>query len=152
MRKIAKIGLCTLIYLVVFDLIGVAACFFFDLVGVLPMKAGATSTLLFYTVWIVNGIFCGLLSYDAGGKIGSLEGPGDWTSREGAGRTGLLVAGIESVLVAGLLALCYRFLWQQGSAPDFYVPDNAGVTVAFFAAIVISVVFGHTQLRPSPEK
>jgi hypothetical protein len=77
-HKIAKIVLCTLLYLAVFDLIGVIACFFFDVAGVLPLGIGATSTLLFYAIWIVLGIFCGLLSYDAGGKVGSASGTGDW--------------------------------------------------------------------------
>jgi hypothetical protein len=90
---------------VVFDLIGVAACSSFDVASVLSLNIGDTCTLLFYTIWIVLGIFCGLLSYDAGGKVGSPNGPGDWTSREGAGRTGLLVVGIESAIVAAVSIL-----------------------------------------------
>jgi hypothetical protein len=151
-RKIAKIVLSTLLYLVVFDLIGVAACSFFDVASALPLKIGATSTLLFYTVWIVLGIFCGLLSYDAGGKLGSASGPGDWTSREGAGRTGLLVVWIESAILAAGAIVCCLFLWSHDSSSGFFVPDNAGLTLVFFVAIAASVVLAHTQFRPAPEK
>jgi len=151
-HKITKIILSTLVYLVVFDLIGVAVCSFFDLASVLPLKIGATSTVLFYAIWVVLGIFCGLLSYDAGGKIGSANGPGDWTSREGAGRTGLMVVWIESAILAAVLILCFLFLWQHDLASGFFVPGDARLTLVFFAAIVASVVLGHTRLRPTPEK
>jgi hypothetical protein len=73
----------------------------------------------FYTIWIVAGIFCGLLSCDAGGKISSEKGPGDWTSRENAGRIGLLVFGVECLFVAALWILCRLFLWPTGAAPAF---------------------------------
>lgn len=152
MRRIAKIVLTSLLYLVVFDLTGVVACSFFDIASVLPLKIGATSTALFYTIWIVLGIFCGLLSYDAGGKIGSASGPGDWTSREGAGRTGLLVVWIECMMVAAASILCCLFLWPRDLASGFSVPDNVFPTLSFFVAIVASAVLAHTRLRPAPER
>ena len=100
MSALAKIFLATLLYLVGFDLLGVLACSIFDVASVLPLKIGNTSTMLFYTVWTVDGIFCGLLGYDAGGRISSEKGPGDWT-----GRTGLLVVLVQCLLVAGLWSL-----------------------------------------------
>jgi hypothetical protein len=152
LRKVVKIVLSTLAYLVVFDLIGVAVCSFFDIASALPLRIGATSTLLFYTIWVVLGIFCGLLSYDTGGKIGSANGPGDWTSREGAGRTGLLVVCIESGIVGAISILCYLFQWRHGSSSGFYIPDNAPVSLVFFVAILASIVVAHTCLRPQPGK
>ena len=147
--RIAKIVISTLLYLTAFDVIGVAACLFFEVAGVLPLSIGAVSAALFYTVWIVAGIFCGLLSYDAGGRRGSIEGPGDWTGREGAGRTGLLVLSIESAIVAVLWALFRFFLWGSQAASDNYVPDNRRLTSIFLAAVVASVILAHTRLRPT---
>lgn len=141
-----------MLYLAAFELIGVAACFLLDLADVLPWRMGSASTALFYTVWIVNGIFCGLLSYDACGRIGSPEGPGDWTSRQTAGRTGLLVVAIESVMVAAVWILLRLFLWHGDWGAGIFVPDNALLTLFFFVAILASVVIGHTSLRPTPKR
>jgi hypothetical protein len=150
--KIVKIVFCALLYLAGFDLIGVVACSFFDLASALPLKLGNTSTLLFYTVWAVDGIFCGLLSYDAGGKLGSGKGPGDWSSRDGAASVGLLVLWLESAIVAALSILCYLFLWTGNLASSVLVPDDPRPTLVFFAAIVAAVVLAHTRLRPAPVK
>jgi hypothetical protein len=152
MSRIVKIFLSTLLYLVGFDLLGVLLCAVFDVASVLPLKLGNTSTMLFYTVWIVDGIFCGLLSYDAGGRIGSEKGPGDWTSREGAGRTGLLVVLVQCVLVAGLLTLCRLFLWQRGIVSGIIAPDNPRLALVFATSTVVSAAVAHFQLRPAAQE
>lgn len=152
MSALVKISLATLLYLVGFDLLGVLACSIFDVASVLPLKIGNTSTMLFYTVWIVDGIFCGLLSYDAGGRIGSEKGPGDWTGREGAGRTGLLVVLVQCLLVAGLWILCRSFLWQRGIASGITAPENPHLTLVFAASTIIAATVAHFQLRPAPPK
>lgn len=138
----------TLLYLVVFDLIGVVVCFFFDVASALP--GSRTSTALFYAVWMVLGIFCGMLSYNTGGNIASESGNGDWTSREGAGKTGLLVVLVTSAIVVTLSILCYRFLWRYGVESSFFVPDNAAPTLTFFVAILASIVAAHNVFRPKP--
>lgn len=152
MRPLLRIAGSTLLYLVMFDLIGVGACLVFDVAGVLPLQIGATSTALYYTLWMVLGIFCGLLSYDRGGRTGSGAGPGEWTNREGAGRVGVLVVSIECVMMAAVSILCYLFLWRDNMAPSSFVPDNVRLTVAFFVAILAAVVFAHAWLRPNLRK
>lgn len=151
MSRIVKIFLSTLLFLVGFDVLGVLVSAIFDVASVLPLKLGNTSTMLFYAVWIVDGIFCGLLSYDAGGRVGSEEGPGDWTSRDGAGRTGLLVVLAQCLLVAGLWTLCSVFLWQRGIATGVIAPDNPRLTLVFAASIVISGAVAHFHFRPASQ-
>ncbi len=152
MSRIVKIFLSTLLYLLGFGLLGVLVCAIFDVASVLPLKLGNTSTMLFYAVWIVDGMFCGLLSYDAGGRIGSEKGPGDWTSREGAARAGLVVVVVQCLLVAGLWILCRVFLWQRGIESGIIAPDNPRVAFVFAASTVISAAVGHFHFRPAAQK
>jgi hypothetical protein len=139
----------SLAYLAVFDLIGVAMCFFFDVMA--PFVRG-TSTALFYAIWLVLGIFCGILSYDTSGSFASPDSKGDWKNRADASKTGLLVILMSSVILAALSISFYLLLWRRQPASSVYVPDSASLTLTFFVAVLASVIFAHRSLGPEPKK
>ena len=147
MRNAGKILVCTLLYLVVFDLAGVALCFFFE---VAPVRR--SSTALLYVIWLVLGVFCGLLSYNTAGKMASPKSDMDWSTREDSGKTGILVVLTTSVVLIALSAVFYLLLWQRSPESSFFVPDNASPTLTFFAAVLASAVFAHKALRSVPSK
>ena len=95
--------------------------------------------VIHYVLWCVLGIFCGLLSYDGGGRLASPSSPGDWTGREDAGKTGLIVVLTESVLLLLLFLRCYLLK-----------SSSMSLTLTFFVTIFVSIVFGHFKLRPKP--
>lgn len=146
-KKLGKIVLSTLLYMIGFDLVGVAACFFFD---VAPIRG--VSTALFYTIWFVLGVFCGLLSYNTGGSITALKSNEDWSTREDSGKTGLLVLLATLFLLVTLSIACYLLLWQYHPESSFFVPDSAPPTLTFFVAILGSAVLAHKSLRSPPPK
>jgi hypothetical protein len=144
-KSFGKIVLATLLYLIVFDVVGVAACFFFDVV---PLRG--TSTALFYTIWAVLGIFCGMLSYNTGGGLASPKSTQDWSTREESGKAGLLVILAMSFVLAMLSITFYSLLWRYHPEPSFFVPDSAPPTLTFFVAVLAAAIFAHKSLRSPP--
>ncbi len=71
----------TLVYLVLFDIGGVVASLFYELTGL-------SSVGLFYLLWFVAGVFCGLMNYASVGEFASSDSKGDWTRCEDATETG----------------------------------------------------------------
>jgi hypothetical protein len=133
-QKLARVVIFTLIYLVVFDLIGVVVCFFFDVASALPLRGN--STALFYAIWFVLGVFCGLLSYNTGTSFVA----------------GFLVVMTTAVILTALSISCYVLLWRYDVETSFYVPDNAAPTLTFFVTVLASVVLAHKSLGPEPTK
>ncbi len=148
MRKLAKAIGVLLVYLVVFDIIGVAGCFALDL-----FSAFDDDGLIYaYTMWFVAGVFCGLLGYIQAGEIfaPSEAGARDWADRkDSAGISGavLLAAFVAIVLVA---IPCYYFQWADPSSP--YVPDNESLSITYLATVLASMVFAHFALRRASRK
>ena len=157
MKTLAKIVACTLAYLIVVDIVGAVLSLFFEIVPLLGVSAA-----LFYAIWFVAGVFCGLLSYNSAGELAypKQEGSGaddahaieEWTSRADAGRTGLLVISATATILVALSFLFRRLWWQYGNGSSNYVPDSEPLTLMFFATILASVIFAHTSLRPKPKK
>ena len=136
-----------LLYLVVFDVAVVAISFLLDIA---PVRH--KSTPLFYAIWFVAGVFCGFLVYLTAGGILSSDSSDDWTDREDAGLTGVLVILCTSVVLATLSILSYVFLWRGSTNSSYYVPDNAPLTLTFFVALLASTVLAHRTLRTDPKK
>jgi hypothetical protein len=147
-RNLGIIVVTTLVGLVIFDLIGVAMSFYFD-----TFSSRSTSTALFYAIWFVLGVFCGLLIYNAGGSFVSPESKGDWTDREDAGKTGLVVILTATIVLAALSYSFYHFQWgRYNMAPSVFVPDSEPLTLTFFVTILASMILAHLALRPEPKK
>ena len=143
-KKLAAVAGMILIYLVVFDVGVVAASFVLD---VAPVRH--KSNALFYTIWIVAGVFCGFITYYTGGAMVSAEGKGEWMERDGAGRAGLFVVLAMLFVLAGLSVLSYLLFWREGANSSYYVPDNAALTLSFFATVLASTVLAHKLLQPA---
>jgi hypothetical protein len=129
-KALAQSALITLLYLAVFDVVGVLASLIFD---VLPLRA--VSTALFYAIWFVLGVFCGVLSYSS-----AVSGRAAW----------LVIATTALVLVA-LTWACTALLWQASIEASHFVPDNVPLTLVFFGATFGGTIIGHLALRPDPK-
>jgi hypothetical protein len=147
--KLAKIAACTLLYLAVFDIAGAVISFVFEVAGVVNRNISAA---LFYALWFVLGVFCGLLNYNTAGGFASHKSGADWTDRVDASQTGFLVCAISFLLLAGLSALFFSILWSRGAEGDPYVPDSMPLTLTFFAATAAATFVAHHVLRPSPKQ
>jgi hypothetical protein len=136
----------TLAFLVAADLVGVAACFFCDAL----LAERRTSAALYYAIWFVLGVFCGLLIYLTCGSITSPEKRGlmSWGDQ---GQDGLLVILTTTVILVALSILFYRLQWQYPRADSVYVPDSESLTLTFFFTILASVIFTHRTLGPDPK-
>jgi hypothetical protein len=137
-RKLARIAGIFLVYVTAFWLIGKIVSFFFENISDLPVEG--IDAVIYYVLWCVLGIFCGLLGYDAGGTLGSPSSPGDWTGRQDAAKTGLIVVLTESVVLLLLFVACY--LWASSSM---------SLTLTFYITVFVSITFGHFNLRPKPK-
>jgi hypothetical protein len=146
-KKLGKMAASTLLYLIAFDVVGVVVCFFFDIA---PLRG--KSTALFYAIWFVLGVFCGLLSYNTAGSIASPQSNVEWTNREDSGKSGLLAVLTISVVLTALSVAFYLLLWRYQPEASFFVPDTPSPTLTFFVTILASVVFAHKSLRSAPKK
>lgn len=144
--KVAHIAGSILLFLVMSDVVGVVASFFFD-VAPARNKSGA----LFYAIWFVLGVFAGMTGYNAAASRASEPAPGDWSSRPDAERTGRLVISVATVIVAMIGAACYFLMWKGGGEASYFVPDSPSLTVTFFVAFLGSAIIGHAAFRPKPE-
>ena len=147
--KLAKIAACTLLYLAVFDIAGVVVSFVFEVAGVVSRGISAA---LFYALWFVLGVFCGLLNYNTAGSFASPKSGTDWTSQVDASQTGLLVCAISILLLIGLSVLFFSIFWSRGPEGDHYVPDSMPLTLTFFVATAAATFLAHHALRPSPKQ
>jgi hypothetical protein len=147
--KFGKIVVTTLAVLVASDVVGVAMCFFCEVF----LSSRQTSTALYYAIWFVVGVFCGLISYMTSGGLVSPETKGDWTNLADAGKTGILVILTTAAVLTALSILFYRLTWRLPNLADsYYVPDSESLTLTFFVTILASVIFTHKTMRPEPAK
>jgi heme/copper-type cytochrome/quinol oxidase subunit 1 len=147
--KLAKIAVCTIVYLAAFDIAGVVASFVFEVAGVVMR---GVSGALFYALWFVLGVFCGLLNYNTAGGLASPKSEADWTSRADATQTGLLVCAISTLLLIGLSVFFFSIFWDRRAEGDHYVPDSMPLTLTFFIAAGAATFVAHNFLRPAPKQ
>ncbi|WP_129791388.1 hypothetical protein [Sphingosinicella sp. CPCC 101087] len=124
-------------YLAAADLIGVVACFLFD-VAPLRFDSGASP----YAIWSVLGIFTGFIVFGAAGHWASRAGKGEWSGRLGAARTGNLVLATGLAGMAGLGLLFDRLWWSRGVDGEYFVPDSAPHTITFFGSTALAMLIG----------
>ncbi len=137
-----------LMWLVVFDVVGVVACLVLD---VAPLRHN--SSALPYTIWFVLGIFCGLMCYHAAGYFMGKADDTDWYERMGASRTGAYIIGLTATLLSLLSAIFYALWWRHPMVGEFFVPDSASTTLTFFMTILLSMAFfRHTFAPEKPGK
>jgi hypothetical protein len=154
MKNLAKIAVCTLVYLVVFDIAGALVSLFFEIVPLLGV-----SSALFYAIWFVAAVFCGFLIYNsAGSLISPAIAPNgqnriqDWSEREDSGRTGLLVVLTTTAILAALSFAALRLSGWNEVEPSHYVPDSGPLTLTFLITVFLSMILAHKSLRPAAKK
>jgi len=148
MKTLAKVVGCLLACLVIFDIAGVAVVFVFDVLSF-------SSTGLYYVLWFVLGVFCGLFSYNFCGDLASASSeqmedkPGtDWTSRDKSEMAGLVVIVTTGAILLSLSVPFYLYAWQYHLEPSGFVPDSFPLTVTYFVTVLASTIFAHTSMRP----
>jgi hypothetical protein len=155
----AKAAGCTLVHLVVFGiiaaLVGVFVDFFTDVIGSIPYHRDNSSPLAFYAIAFVFGVFCGFFNYRNAGEIISprahpyLPGKGsgeDWTDRQDAGKTGLLVIVTTGAVLAALFIAFVEFAsWDE-------LLDSASLALTYLTTVLAAEVFIHVSLGPQPAK
>jgi hypothetical protein len=140
---VLKTTVVVLVCLLLADIAGAIACTAFD---ILPLRFASPAVA--YAIWLVFGVFCGLIAYNIAGDWSSPKGDGDWTVRPSAGRIGAGVLGVSVVIVAGLAALFYRIYWSQGVAGEYYVPDSEPHSIVFIVAVLGAMVAARFFLMP----
>jgi hypothetical protein len=123
-----------LIYLVVFDVVGVLACWFLDFV-----EEGNIG--VFFAVWFVLGVFCGMLSYSTAADLPSPKMP------EKAGRLAIFAT---FVMVAAISIGSYLIWWRNGMEESSLLPDGEALTLTFLLTVLASCIFAHKVLRDMP--
>lgn len=153
-RTFLKAALILLVFLVVADVIGVVVC---TLIDVAPLRH--KSSLLPYAIWLVLGIFTGLIAYNAAGAWASARTEGeaatadlDWSARPGARRIGSRIVAASALILAALAALFWKLYWSRGVAGEYFVPDSAPHSILFFLAVFGGMLLARTALMPSPAK
>ena len=153
MKRLAKIAGGILLYLVAFDVAGLVLVFVLDVLSLSFMA-------LYYSIWFVAGVFCGLLSYGSCGGLASTpdqseesKKPGtDWTSRADAEKAGRIAVLMTGVIVLPLAVVFYPFSWRSGPDPSGFVPDNGGLTIVYLGTVLATSIFAHKSLRPQKVK
>jgi hypothetical protein len=143
--KLGKIAACTILCLAVFDIGGVVVSFVLEVAGVVSRN---TSAALYYAIWFVLGVFCGILNYNTAGGFASPKSGADWTDRADASQTGRLICAISILLPIGLSVLFFSIFWSRGAVGDHYVPDSMPLTLTFFAAAAAATFLANHALRP----
>lgn len=145
-KKLALISAIVLASLAGFVLIGVVGASILDL-----LYSRRKSALLFYAVWFVAAVFCGVVCYNLSGRMVTQGQNKDWTSHPDARKTSLLVIVVTSIIVAALSLLFYHFSWNRGADSDLYVPDSVPLTITYFGTVVAAMILMHRTMA-SAEK
>ena len=144
LRRVFQVVLPLVLWLVGFDLVGVAACFVFD---VLPLRGN--SAALPFAIWFVLGVFCGLFVYFQAESALS-AGDEKWPERAHGTATGTFIIAISALCLAAPCVVFYRLWWKDDWLGDSYVPDSGALTLTFFGAILASMLLARHVSKPDP--
>lgn len=157
MNRLGKVAGCILLYLIGFDVAGVLACLFFDVASF-----GDSNTPVYYAVWFVLGVLCGVFSYNSAGRVATGDSHvdmgvtdptiQDWTGRADSAESGRFVMVTTAVLLLTLSVPFYLLWWRHDMEPTGFVPDSGPLTLTFFGTVLASSIFAHKSLRPEPKK
>lgn len=130
-------------------IVGVVACFILDVV---PSRFA--SPPLAYAFWGVIGVFAGFLHFSfSQAQIKGKEGVTDWESADEAKKVGGQIVRTTAAYLVGLSALFYPLFWSSGSSLEvlfLVVPDNMGVSLTYFVALLATTAFANNLFSPNP--
>jgi xanthosine utilization system XapX-like protein len=142
-----SVALSLLIWLAGSILVGVVACFTLDVV---PHRH--FSPPLAYAIWGVLGVFVGLFHFGfAQSQIKGTDGISHWESAAEAKKIGGQIVLLTALFLAGMSAVFYPLLWSSQSNLEvlfLVVPDNMGVSLTFFIAILGATAFTNNLFSP----
>jgi xanthosine utilization system XapX-like protein len=148
LKILRSVALSLLIWLAASIVVGVAACFVMDVV---PHKY--FSPPLAYAIWGVLGVFVGLFHFGfSQSQIKGTDGISDWASVDEAKKIGGQIVLLTALLLATMSAVFYPLFWSSQSNLEvlfLVVPDNMGVTLTFFIAILAATAFTNNLFSPS---
>ncbi|MCC7435665.1 MAG: hypothetical protein IT363_13340 [Methanoregulaceae archaeon] len=148
LKILRSVTLSLLIWLAGSIVVGVAACFVLDVV---PHKY--FSPPLAYAIWGVLGVFVGLFHFGfSQSQIKGTDGISDWTSVDEAKKIGGQIVFLTGLLLATMSAVFYPLFWSSQSNLEvlfLVVPDNMGVSLTFFVAILAATAFTNNLFSPS---
>jgi xanthosine utilization system XapX-like protein len=128
--------------------VGVVACFMMDVV---PNRH--FSPPLAYAIWGVLGVFVGLFHFGfAQSQIKGTDGISDWDSADEAKKVGGQIVLLTALFLAGMSVVFYPLLWSSQSNLEvlfLVVPDNMGVSLTFFVAILAATAFTNNLFSPT---
>lgn len=142
--KVGRIVLTLMAVLILGDLIGVAACFIFD---VMPFRGN--SSLLPYAIWFVLGAFAGFLGYNFAGRWISPKSEKDWTNMADAMRTGSFVVAVSGLILLTLCGVFYAIWWRFPTEPSVLVPDSPVLSLLYFGTSFLAMVSARAFFMPT---
>ena len=147
-KKLGIILLSAVGCLIVADLVGVAGSFLCDAF----LNSWYVSGALFYTIWFVDGVFCGLIHYSLCANIADPKKKGELMEWKDHGQAGIITILTTAAILGALAFFFYRHDWRYSRADSVYVPDSESLTLTFFITIVASMIFFHHAMGPIDKK
>ena len=136
-----------LVVIVLADLVGVFVSFVLDVAPMRHKSAG-----LGYAIWLVLGIFAGLVYGGAAVSLASGRDPDVvWTDHPRARSIARTIQVVTAVLLVALAALFWVLFWGSSTATEWaVVPDHMATTLVFFVAFMGGAMLGSTSMVPAP--
>jgi hypothetical protein len=142
-RSIPGIVAIMLGVMVAADLVGVAASFILDVAPARNKSAG-----LGYAIWLVLGVFGGVVAFGAASE-GAANAQRPVQDRRGRAR---LVLAVAAIVIAGLITLFAVLFWRDGRGGSFaVVPDHMPTSMVFFASFFAACIVGYVIETDSGE-
>ena len=141
--KIFIVAASLIVNLAIFDVVGAILWFSISL-----FDGRRVSLLACYAIWVVMGIFAGGIHY-SGAVATCRPSARDGQPPAASSRWSGIAVIVSSAIFLGLLARLFDSLWWQTPVKfSGYAPDNPGPTIAFFAAILASMLLArHVKLE-----
>lgn len=160
--KLAKITSSTLVYL--FASFALCAGFVDNNIkyhtvvadmGRLDIDINAYYAAAYHAVSFTFGLFCGLFSYRTGGNIAAGKpktssdanqmASMDWANREGSRRIGLLVLGVNTLVLVAFAVFFFKVL-GVGTGSDNVPGGSRALAITFFVSVFAGSLFAHHSL------
>ncbi len=134
-------------FMVAFVVGGVVLSFVIDILPIRGHSAG-----VFYAIWFVAGVFCGMLGYNAAGLVLSGKGELDWSQRPGAATVGWFIIGVTLIVAVGVFLVCRTLIWTGPPSDSFFVPESQLHTITYLATIFLATLVAQRLLGPDAKR
>lgn len=140
-----KTAIAFIVCLAIGDVVGVVACSILDIA---PIRG--KSAALPYMVWLVDGVFVGLITaFIAGTLIAAKDDRWDEGPKATAIATGIFLSAL-AVSVA-LCVFFWKIYWSQGVEGEYYVPDSQSHSITYLVAALGGIWLVRLVSKPQPK-